>query len=87
MGYFFNDPADFALGTSSLAVEAAESKFEICTDSREPEGLNACQGFSASWCTSEVDQSPTQVLLEERIFRGISRSKKALKQKQEIQTA
>ena len=25
MGYFFNDPADFTLGTSSLAVETAES--------------------------------------------------------------
>lgn len=43
--------------------------------------------LSASWCTSEVDQSPTQVLLEERIFRGISRAKIALKRKQEIQTA
>lgn len=68
-------------------LKALSNKFEICTDSIEPEGLNASQGFSASWCTSEVDQSPTQVLLEERIFRGISRAKIALKQKQEIQTA
>ena len=68
-------------------LKALSNKFEICPDSMEPEGLNACQGFSASWCTSEVDQSPTQVLLEERIFRGISRAKIALKWKQEIQTA
>lgn len=68
-------------------LKALSNKFEICTDSIEPEGLNAGQGFSASWCTSEADQSPTQVLLEERIFRGISRAKIALKQKQKIQTA
>ena len=56
-------------------LKALSNKFEICPDSMEPEGLNACQGFSASWCTSEVDQSPTQVLLEERIFRGNLKSK------------